>query len=56
MDAIAATDLAVWPKCPPTADTQVLYELYQSALLNHKKIALTDCYDAFVHPKFADKF
>lgn len=56
LDAVAATDLVVWPKCPPTATTQALYELYRSALVNHKKVALTECYDAFVHPKFADKF
>lgn len=56
LDAIAATDLVVWPKCPPTATTEVLYELYQSALVNHKKVAVTECYDAFVGPKFAGKF
>jgi hypothetical protein len=51
--AVAATDLALMPTCPPTTANALLYKMYEPALAQHRRIKLTECYDAFVHPKFA---
>lgn len=53
--AVADTDLVLYPTCPPTTANAELYRMYESGLRTHKRIKLDACYDAFVHPKFADK-
>lgn len=52
--AIADTDLVLEPVCPPTTANAALFRLYSRGLAQHRRIKLTDCYDAFVHPKFAE--
>ncbi|MBS9720829.1 hypothetical protein JYU29_09030 [Tianweitania sp. BSSL-BM11] len=51
--AISATDLVLVPTCPATINNTKLLALYQPALTEHKRIQLTPCYDALVHPRFA---
>jgi hypothetical protein len=46
--AIANTDLLLYPTCPPTVMDEKLLALYAAALKNHRRMKLTDCYDAFV--------
>ena len=50
--AVAETDLILLPTCPPTTANAMLYDLYKSALTQHRRIKLDACYDAFVHPRF----
>lgn len=50
--AISATDLVLVPTCPATINNTKLLALYQPALTQHKRIQLTPCYDALVHPRF----
>jgi len=50
--AVAATDLVLYPTCPPLVVNADLLELYSSPLADHHRIELTDCYDAFVNPKY----
>ncbi|WP_455271647.1 hypothetical protein [Rhizobium herbae] len=48
-EAVAAVDLALYPTCPPTTARLKLLKLYQPALaLDHHRITLAPCYDAFV--------
>ncbi len=51
--AVADTDIVLYPTCPPTTSNAELYKLYEKPLANHRRIKLDECYDAFVHPKFA---
>lgn len=51
--AVADTDIVLYPTCPPTTSNAELYKLYEKPLVGHLRIKLDDCYDAFVHPKFA---
>lgn len=52
-NAVADTDLVLYPTCPPTTANTLLYDMYKDALTKHRRIKLDACYDAFVHPKFA---
>lgn len=51
--AVAATDLVLYPTCPPTTANAILYDMYRKGLSKHRRIKLDACYDAFIHPKFA---
>jgi hypothetical protein len=53
--AVGAIDLVLYPTCPPTVPSSKLLGLYSEALANHRRIKLSECYDAFVHPKFISK-
>jgi hypothetical protein len=50
--AVADTDLVLYPTCPPTILNVKLLKLYSEGLANHRRIKLNECYDAFVHPRF----
>ncbi|WP_395451000.1 hypothetical protein ACHMW7_15135 [Aminobacter sp. UC22_36] len=50
--AVADTDLVLLPTCPPTTANATLFDMYKSALTQHRRIQLDACYDAFVHPRF----
>lgn len=50
LNSVAAVDIALFPTCPVIYTNEVLLELYGGALAGHKRIRLTRCYDAFVHP------
>lgn len=50
--AVANTDLVLLPTCPLTTANAMLYDMYKSALTQHRRIQLDACYDAFVHPRF----
>lgn len=50
--ALRDTDLLLYPTCPPTVMSAELLELYSSAIADHRRIRLSDCYDAFVNPRF----
>ncbi|PWK69110.1 hypothetical protein [Aminobacter sp. AP02] len=52
--AVAQADLILLPTCPPTTANAMLYDMYKSALTQHRRIQLDACYDAFVHPRFFD--
>ncbi len=52
--AVANTDLVLYPTCPPTIANAMLYEMYEQGLARHRHLKLDACYDAFVHPKFAE--
>lgn len=52
---VAGTDLALYPKCPGTWANVRLLEIYGPGLKDHRRIALDDCWDAFVNPRFAGK-
>lgn len=54
--ATADTDLVLYPTCPPTTANAMLFDMYKSALTKHLRVKLTDCYDAYVHPKFSAAF
>lgn len=54
--AASQVDLALYPTCPPTTANAMLFDMYKNALSKHIKVKLTDCYDAYVNPKFAGKF
>jgi len=54
-EAVEATDLVLYPKCPLTTANADLYALYAPMLAKHRRISLDACYDAFVNPRFADK-
>jgi hypothetical protein len=54
-DAVGDVDLALMPTCPPTTANEMLWRLYEPMLAGHRRIALTPCYDAFVHPRLADR-
>lgn len=51
-EAVRNVDLALHPKCPPTAANADLLALYAPFLEDHVKIALDRCFDAYVHPRF----
>lgn len=51
--AVATVDIALMPTCPPTPANAALLNLYAPALSSHRRITLDDCYDAFIHPRFA---
>jgi hypothetical protein len=55
LSAVADTDLVLYPTCPPTVMSADLLELYADALKNHRRIELSDCYDAFVNPRFRSR-
>jgi hypothetical protein len=47
--AVAASDIALYPTCPPTTARLKLFSLYQPILAKtHRRIALTPCFDAFI--------
>jgi hypothetical protein len=54
--AAADTDLVLYPTCPPTTANAMLFDMYKPALTKHLRMKLTDCYDAYVHPKFSTAF
>lgn len=54
-EALANTDLVLYPTCPPTVMDAKLLALYRPALSKHRRIKLDDCYDAFVNPRFTSK-
>ncbi len=51
--SISETDIALFPTCPVVYTNVYLLKLYKEGLKNHRRITLTPCYDAFVHPKLA---
>ncbi|MGD9916309.1 MAG: hypothetical protein AB7S80_19720 [Rhizobiaceae bacterium] len=53
--AVEGTDLVLYPTCPLTTANAHLYEIYAPMLSKHLRIHLDECYDAFVHPRFAEK-
>jgi hypothetical protein len=50
--AISDTDLVLYPTCPPTATNARLLAMYAQALASHRRIELSDCFDAYVNPRF----
>lgn len=52
-NAVANTDLVLYPTCPPTTANAMLYDMYRQGLAKHRRIKLDACYDAFINPKFA---
>ncbi len=52
--AISKTDIALFPTCPVVYTNVYLLKLYNDGLKNHRRISLTPCYDAFIHPKLAN--
>ncbi|MGE0499369.1 MAG: hypothetical protein AB7I79_08935 [Rhizobiaceae bacterium] len=55
-EAVEDTDLVLYPLCPLTTANAHLYQIYGPMLDEHRRIHLDECFDAFVHPRFADRF
>nr|WP_210382301.1 hypothetical protein [Jiella sonneratiae] len=53
LSAVRATDLVLYPRCPVTGANRKLRDLYETALQEKAKIALTPCWDAYVSPAVA---
>ena len=51
--AVSETDLVVYPTCPATLVNGKLLAMYAPGLINHTRITLDDCNDAFVNETFA---
>jgi hypothetical protein len=54
-EAVENADLVLYPRCPLTTANSDLNKIYAPMLAKHRYIQLDECYDAFVHPRFADK-
>lgn len=54
--AVSETDIVLIPLCPTLYNSLQLLELYQQPLANHKRVSITQCYDALVHPGIEFKF
>lgn len=54
-EAVRESDIVLYPTCPPTTANRALLDIYEPALAGHRKITLDACYEAYVHPRFADK-
>lgn len=50
--AVGGTDLALLPTCPPTPANLKLAAHFAEPLARHRRLQLTPCYDAFLHPRF----
>ena len=48
--AVAMTDLVLYPTCPTTLMNADLLDTYAAGLVDHHRIELTECYDAFIEP------
>lgn len=46
--AVAAADLALRPTCPVQAANTLLMEFYRPMLTDHRRVALTPCFDAYI--------
>ncbi len=51
--SVSDVDIALYPTCPVIQNNVRLLEIYGDALNRHRRIQLTSCYDAFVHPRIA---
>lgn len=51
--AVRDVDIALMPTCPLTTANAHLLQIYGESLAEHRKIELTPCFDAFVHPRLA---
>ncbi len=52
--AVTATDIALYPTCPPTTARLKLLSLYEPLFAeNHTRITLTPCFDAFIRKDLA---
>lgn len=48
MEAVAGTDLVLYPTCPVTVANERLRDLYAPALTSHRRIDLTPCWQAYI--------
>ncbi|EKF20929.1 hypothetical protein NA2_01085 [Nitratireductor pacificus pht-3B] len=55
LEAVRETDLILHPTCPLTTANADLLALYAPAMQDHQKIALNDCFDAYLSPRMADR-
>ena len=54
-DLLSQTDLVLLPTCPVTAARKKLHQKYLAAYEGFNRIALTDCFDALEHPRYATR-
>ncbi|MCC0035562.1 MAG: hypothetical protein H6887_09900 [Hoeflea sp.] len=52
---LAQTDLVLLPTCPVTVARKKLHQKYRAAYEGFNRIALTDCFDALEHPRYATR-
>lgn len=52
LDAVAATDLVLYPICPLTVANERLRKIYEPALKDHELIRLSPCWQAYIRPEF----
>jgi hypothetical protein len=50
--SVSATDLVLMPTCPPTPAVSQLARHFAEPLDRHRRVRLTQCYDAFLNPTF----
>ncbi len=55
LSVVSSIDIALLPTCPPTSANADLLAIYAEALARHRRIELTSCFDAFVHPDLAGR-
>lgn len=53
LEEVRQTDLVLRPTCPVTSANDDLLAFYGSALLQHVRVELTPCTEAWVHPRFS---
>jgi hypothetical protein len=49
---VGGVDLVLLPLCPPTPATRKLAGHFTEPLAQHRRVRLTPCYDALLHPRF----
>lgn len=54
--AVSDVDLALIPLCPFGYQVAVLLQHYEIPLASHKRVSLTPCFDALVHPRIDFEF
>lgn len=52
-DLLSQTDLVLLPTCPVTAARKKLHDKYVASYEGFNRIALTDCFEALEHPRYA---
>ena len=55
LEAVRQTDLILHPTCPLTTANADLLKIYAPAMQDHERIALNQCFDAYLSPEMADR-
>ncbi len=50
-EALADTDIILFPRCPYTSNIKMLSNIYGPALTDHKEVVVSECHSALIHPR-----